>query len=270
MSSSDSSSSQQEPSETEFLKVSDMPGFEHFTEYTISPDGDIYRFGKPKIWIGLGFSMGADIPRALGNRYVKLCQKGVQEKLYKSAVDKFQGRTELEYEPEPGFSKISQVPGYEQFTHYYFSGADANTNLKVFHHSKEIKWINGSAILSQSGTRKYLSKIALQEFLESKEMIWRHMSRPIEPNYPANIEDPYKDERKKMRRYLKDFRISNRGHIRKRVNGEWVDVKYGDRDFICLPSDEMDEIQVDKDDIEDFLEAFFDPSEINVNLSILD
>ena len=253
MSESDSSSFQQESNGEGEVKLSTIPGFEAFTEYTLSPDGTIYRFGKPKLWQGGG------------NSYVQLCQKGMQVKIYKHVVDQFQDRQDVTETPD-GFKKVSKIPGYEKFTKYYFKEDD----LHVYRHNDVIKWLNGSIILSQAGHRKSLSKIALQEFIDSTELIWKPMSNPIEPTYRGNIVDMYKGERKKMRRYLKNFRISNRGHIRKRVNGEWVDVKFNGMSYICLPSEEDDQIEVDKDDLEDFLETFFDTSEINVDLSILD
>jgi hypothetical protein len=244
---------------TEDFKVSDIAGFEPFTQYFIR-DGKVYRFGKVKQWVGVN------------SKYVLLCQGEHKAKLYQSTIDNL-GNDKVKDE-----RKVSDISGYEVFTEYTI-GADGN----IYRFGKIKHWMGADrkfVQLSQQGNLTKLYKSTLESKLTGKSSeMWRMLSQPMvtEDDDPAIA--------KKMRKYLKGYRISNKGQIQRCVNHIWKDVNYGKYSSIYLPHDD-DQFQIDKDDedtiyeedpklettqysIRCLMEYFFDSEEIDLNLSIL-
>ena len=243
---------------TEDFKVSDIAGFEPFTEYIIR-NGKVYRFGKAKQWVGVHL------------KYVLLSQGEHKAKLYQSTIDNLVSDTVKDER------KVSDISSYEAFTEYTI------INGSVYRFGKVRNWLGASkkyVQLSQQGNLKNLYKTTVDEVVTSKPSeTWKLLSDPIvtEDDDPAIA--------KKMRKYLKGYRISNKGQIQRCTDYRWHDVNYGKYSSIYLPKDD-DQFQIDKDEedtiyekdpklettqysIRCLMEYFFDSEEIDLDLTLL-
>jgi len=225
-------------------QVTDIPGFELFTEYTIV-NGDVYRFNKVKPWVGVH------------KKYVQLCQSGKIEKLYMSTINDmfsnniFKSLSHQLSADTKDFNdqirKVSDIPKYEQFTEYTIISG----NIYRFNKAKAWMGVDNKYVkLSQNGEIMSLYKSTVDGLLSESSngaggqgpaTQWKRMTEPIETsNVPLY---------KKMRKYFKDYRISNRGQIQKSIDRVWTNVPYGKTNSIFIPEDN-EEFQIDRDDLD--------------------